>query len=45
MKGIERNFEILKGLILKSVKGEKGDDEIFFHTTDGRSFRLFHYQD
>lgn len=38
-------FEDLKGMTLVSVTGEVGGDVVEFKTTDGRTFRLHHYQD
>ena len=32
-------------MTLKEIKGEVGDDEIFFITNEDRKFKLHHYQD
>ena len=39
-------FEDMKGIELESIEGlEKDSDEIVFSSTDGRKFKLYHYQD
>ncbi len=38
-------FESLKGRSLTKVTGAVGDDHMFFHCDDGRTFKLYHTQD
>ena len=39
------NINVLVGKTLASIKGEVGDEEMIFTTTDGEKYKLFHYQD
>jgi hypothetical protein len=40
------DFHTLEGLTLSEITGcHKGSGEILFTTTDGRCFRMFHWQD
>lgn len=42
----EVEFSVLKGLTLRGINGwSAGSSETRFITTDGREFRLYHYQD
>lgn len=45
MWGNELDFGTLKGMTLTKIEGEKGDEEIVFHTTEDRQFKLYHSQD
>ncbi len=38
-------FEILKGKTLTEIWGDIGDDEMFFRTTEGETYKLYHNQD
>lgn len=39
-------FEDLKGMTLTSIQGaEKESEQIIFTTSEGRKFKMFHYQD
>lgn len=37
-------ISVLKGKTLTKIE-KKGNDELFFHTTEGEVYRMFHYQD
>ena len=40
------NFNTLEGLVISQIRGcHKNSGEIEITTTDGRVFRMFHYQD
>lgn len=39
------DFSVLKGKILTQVYGAKGDETIGFHTSDGKTYSLYHNQD
>jgi hypothetical protein len=38
-------FVELEGKILTDIQGDVGDDEMIFTTSDGKKYRLYHYQD
>jgi hypothetical protein len=38
-------FEDLQGKILIDIQGGVGDEEMVFTTSDGKKYRLYHYQD
>ena len=39
-------FEILKGKTIQSITGAKaGSEEILIETSDGRDYKMYHYQD
>ena len=39
------SIEQLKGKTITKIEGEKGSDELIFHTKEGPSYRMHHYQD
>jgi hypothetical protein len=43
MYGFE-NVEVLMGKVLTKIE-KINDDELFFHTTDGDVYKMYHYQD
>ena len=44
-EGKKCEFSELKGKVLKSVNGEKGDTEVVFVTRDGETYKLIHFQE
>ena len=40
-----RKFNELIGTTLTAITGKAGDDEIVFITNEGKTFKLYHYQD
>jgi hypothetical protein len=38
-------FVELEGKILTDIQGDVGDEEMIFTTSDGKKYRLYHYQD
>ena len=38
-------FDVLKGMVFTKIEGKIGDEEIVFHTSEGRQFKLYHSQD
>ncbi len=41
----ELDFSSLKGQTITKIEGQKGSEQIVFHTVDGRRLMLFHQQD
>lgn len=38
------NIEVLKGKTLTAVQGKVGDDELFFVTSEGETYKMYHDQ-
>lgn len=45
MYGNELNFSDLKGKTITLIKGGVGDEEIYFKTNDGNTYKMYHRQD